>query len=149
MGFRWKKRNLQKSPIKKEDYKKLISFCKKNNVEFLTSVFNLEDLFFVKKLKLKSIKIPSHEIYNLELIKAAIKNFNLVYLSAGCATESELKKITSLVKKNIKKICLMHCVSSYPLEFENVNLSKLEHFKKYTKNIGYVVKSINDAIAAM
>jgi len=141
----------KKAELKKKDYKKLVSFCKKNNVEFLTSVFNLEDLFFIKKLKLKSIKIPSHEIYNIKLIKAAIKNFNLVYLSAGCATELELKKIISLVKKNSKKICLMHCVSSYPLKFENVNLPKLEHFKKYTKNIGYSghTKSINDAIAAM
>ena len=34
------------------------------------------------------------------------------------------------------------CVSSYPLEFENVNLSKLEHFKKYTKILVTVVTKV-------
>ena len=34
----------KKAQLKKQDYKKLISICRKNNVEFLTSVFNLEDL---------------------------------------------------------------------------------------------------------
>ncbi len=141
-----------KAQLRKNDYKKLINECKKNNVEFLTSVFNVNDVEFLKKLKLRKIKIPSHEIYNLSLIKLALKNFNTIYLSLGAAKEHELKKILQLVKKNKKKnIFLMHCVSSYPLSDDNVNLPKLEYLKKITKNIGYSghTKGIQDALAAI
>ncbi len=45
----------------------------------------------------------------------------------------------------------MHCVSSYPLLEENVNLPKLDYIKKFTDRIGYSghTKGIEDAIAAM
>ena len=142
----------EKAQLKKNDYKILISECKKNKVEFLTSVFNQDDMNFLKKLKLKSIKIPSHEIYNLKLIESSIKNFNTIYISAGATKFFELKKIFKIIKKNFKKnIFLMHCVSSYPLKDENVNLPKLQYFKKISNNIGYSghTRGINDAVAAI
>jgi N,N'-diacetyllegionaminate synthase len=164
----WKTENLKSGPwdndgrrqiydraqLKKKDYKILIKECKKNKVEFLTSIFNSKDINFIKNLDLNSIKIPSHEIFNLDLILLAIKKFNTIYLSLGAARESEIKKIFKLVKKrefNRKNIILMHCVSSYPLVDENVNLPKLEYINKFTKNIGYSghTKDINDAIAAI
>tara|TARA_B100000530_G_C15905293_1_gene467078 strand:+ start:607 stop:1422 length:816 start_codon:yes stop_codon:yes gene_type:complete len=141
-----------KAQLKNKDYKVLIQECKKNNVEFLTSVFNTADIEHLKKLKLKNIKIPSHEIYNLDLINLAIRKFNVIYISLGAAKLSEIKKIFKLTKKNKKKkIFLMHCVSSYPLLEENVNLPKLEYIKKFTDKIGYSghTKGIEDAIAAM
>ena len=131
----------EKAQLKKNDYKILISECKKNKVEFLTSVFNQDDMNFLKKLKLKSIKIPSHEIYNLKLIESSIKNFNTIYISAGATKFFELKKIFKIIKKKFKKnIFLKHCVSSYPLKDENVNLQdvlvqtdqKLEGIKRPT-----------------
>ena len=143
-----------KAQLKEEDYKILLKECKKNKVEFLTSVFNINDIKFIKKLKVNSIKIPSHEIYNLELINVAIKNFKTIYLSLGAATETEIRKIFKIVnqkKNNNKNIFLMHCVSSYPLLEENVNLPKLEFIKKFTHKIGYSghTKGIDDAIAAI
>ena len=92
-----------KAQLKNKDYKVLIQECKKNNVEFLTSVFNTADIEHLKKLKLKNIKIPSHEIYNLDLINLAIRKFNVIYISLGAAKLSEIKKIFKLTKKNKKK----------------------------------------------
>jgi N,N'-diacetyllegionaminate synthase len=143
-----------KAQLKEEDYKILLRECKKNKVEFLTSVFNPNDIKFIKKFNISSIKVPSHEIYNLNLINLAIKNFKTIYLSLGAATETEIKKIFMIInkKKNKNKnIFLMHCVSSYPLLDENVNLPKLEFIKKFTTNIGYSghTKNIYDAVAAI
>ena len=53
----------------------------------------------------------------------------------------EIKKI--LKKINIKKIdlinklCLMHCVSNYPLEKNDINLNKINFLKKLNVTIGY------------
>ena len=65
------------------------------------------------------IKIPSHEAYNLNLIKKCIKKFKLVLISCGCLKFKELKKLLKLVK--FQNVILMHCVSSYPLELKNCN----------------------------
>jgi N,N'-diacetyllegionaminate synthase len=94
-----------KAQLKKKDYEILLKECKKNKVEFLTSVFNSNDIKFIKKFKINSIKVPSHEIYNLNLINLAIENFKTVYLSLGAAKEIEIKKIFKIVNqiKNKKK----------------------------------------------
>jgi N,N'-diacetyllegionaminate synthase len=126
----------KKAQLNFEKHLELIKFCKKVKIDFLTSAFSLNDAKIVKKLKLKMIKIPSHEIYNTELIKYAHANFQNVLLSCGACTKEELWK---LVKKyrNTKKMTFMHCVSSYPLKNSNVNFPKMIKIKNLFKNFCY------------
>ncbi len=46
-------------------------------------MFNLNDLEFLGGLGMKMIKIPSHEIYNLELVQADVDALKLVLVSTG------------------------------------------------------------------
>ena len=145
----WSEKNLRSGPWdhdgRREIYKKaqltakdhfiLKKECKKNNLEFCTSIFSLKDLPFLKKLNKKIIKIPSHEVHNLKLIKKCVRNFNLVLISLGAAKWSEVLKIAKIKSK---KIVLMHCVSSYPLAAKNVNFNKFDKISKLSNNqIGY------------
>jgi sialic acid synthase SpsE len=67
----------KKAELKERDYIFLIEACKKNNVKFLTSIFNSEDIKLVKNFNANEVKIPSHEIYNIELIENDPKIFKL------------------------------------------------------------------------
>ena len=140
----------EKAQLSEKDHFKLKKICKKYRVKFLTSVFNINDIPFLKKLNRDCIKIPSHEVYNLKLINEAIKNFNVVLVSAGAAKWSEIIKITKL-KNYKKKVILMHCVSSYPLDIKNINFPKFHELKKISKSVGYSghFNGIEDAILAV
>ena len=45
----------------------------------------------------------------------------------------------------------MHCVSAYPCMLENVNLKRMQYFKKLSKIIGYSghLPGVEDAIASI
>jgi len=160
----WKVKNLKDGPwntdgrleiynkaeLSDEDHKKLVNLCKKHNVKFLTSLFNIKDLEFVSQLSNKAIKIPSHEVYNLELIKNSCENFEKIFISVGACKWNEFKNILNL-DIDLKKVYFMHCVSSYPLSEENVNFPKLLEIKKAHHQIGYSghLKGVEDAIAAI
>lgn len=160
----WKVKNLKKGPwnddgridiykkaeLSNHQYEYLVEYCKKKGVSFLTSVFNLSDIDLLLKLNLKSIKIPSHEVYNKELIKKCNDNFDEIYVSIGACTWKEIEEILKQ-DINFKKINFMHCVSSYPLEHENVNLPKLLKLKNIFGSVGYSghLPGIDDAIAAI
>ena len=103
----------KKAELSQNDHIDLKESCENHNVEFLTSIFNIKHLGFLESLKMDSIKIPSHEIHNTNLISKAQDNFNNILLSAGACTFKELLKSIELIPKN--KLILMHCVSSYPL----------------------------------
>jgi N,N'-diacetyllegionaminate synthase len=139
----------QKAELTEDNHRFLQEVCEENNVEFLTSLFNINDLGFLSTLNLNSIKIPSHEVYNTDLIQKCSDIFDTVFISTGAAKWAEVE---SIVKNcDPKKLVLMHCVSSYPCPAEKVNLPRLDSLKKLAPTIGYSGHffGIDDAVAAI
>ena len=138
----------KKAQLSEEQHIELKKYCKNKNVKFLTSIFNINDLNFLSKINPWMIKIPSHEIYNTNLILNCLKKFNKVLISTGAAQWKEIKKISQMGYKN--KIIFMHCVSAYPCDPKNVNFPRMEKLKKLSKETGYSghFPGIYDAIIA-
>ena len=149
------RRNIyEKAFLNEKKYKILKSFSKKNSLKCFASVFNNEGLNLLHNLKEEWVKIPSHEAYNLKLIKEALKKFKKVIISLGCLKRNELEKIINFLSKNPKfkrKVIVLHCVSSYPLKAEDCNFEKFDYLKKKFKNTGYSghMEGIDDAILAL
>ena len=125
----------KKAELTEDDYLKILKMCKKYKIKFLTSIFNLKDYYLLKKLNLKTIKIPSPENRNKKLLKFCNKKFNNIFLSTGAAKISEIKKSFKIFDKN-KYVNLMHCVSAYPCPDKIINLDRINKLKKISKNIG-------------
>ena len=139
----------KKAQLSEDDHVKLISTCKENNIEFLTSVFDIDSLSMLKNIGIKNIKIPSHEIHNVALIKKVCEKFDKIYISAGASNWSEILSLKNNIP--IEKIIFMHCVSSYPCPSNIVNMPKLLELKKMFGSIGYSghFQGIDDAIIAI
>jgi N,N'-diacetyllegionaminate synthase len=139
----------KKAQLSQDDHILLKNICEKNSVEFLTSVFNKNDLDFLRTLDMNMVKIPSHEVHNLELIQSAAKIFDTVLVSTGAAKWDEIKSISR--SKISEKLVLMHCVSTYPCLPEKINLPRMDELKKFNGIVGYSghYSGIDDAIAAI
>ena len=138
-----------KAFLNKKKFQILFNYSKKKKIKCFASIFADSELNDYLSVTNQMIKIPSHEAYNLNLIKKCIKKFKLVLISCGCLKLKELKKLLKLAK--FQNVILMHCVSSYPLESKNCNFKKLDYLKKFTNKVGYSghFKGINDALFAI
>ncbi len=141
----------KKAQLSQEQHHELMDHCKKKNTDFLTSIFNIDDINFLSELNKSIIKIPSHEIYNLDLIKGCIERFDKVLISAGASNWKEIKAIHSHCGSTLKNVVIMHCVSSYPLAAENVNFNRMHELSKLFDDIGYSghFSDIDDAVIAI
>ena len=137
----------KKANLNSDQFKELYKFCSSNNIKFCTSIFNIKDFDLFQELDFDLIKIPSHEVYNLQLIKEVTKRYKYVLISLGACKWSEIIKI----KENFLNIIPMHCVSSYPLEAKMANFPKMQKIKKLFNNFGYSghYSGIEDAIIAI
>ena len=119
----------------------LIRYCKKVNIKFLSSPFDIQSVRFLKKFKLDFIKIPSGEITNLPLLNEIRKSAKKAILSTGMSSLDEVKNAYKILNKSplsAKKIFVLHCNTNYPTENRSVNMSALKVLKKtFGNNIGY------------
>lgn len=110
--------------------------CKKNNIDFLTSPYDLDYVDFVDRY-IPAYKIGSGDITWKEIIiKIAQKNKPII-LATGASSFEDVKKALKCIHKYNKKIVLMQCNTNYTNSDENfryINLNVLKTFKKRFKD---------------
>lgn len=126
-----------KAALNIDDIHKLSEITTSNNINFLISVFGTIGAKIIKDLEIESIKIPSHETTNIELLKFCANNFKYIYFSAGASLETEVMNALDILKKGSAKFNLMHCVSSYPCAPDNANLPRLDWLSSLHDDLGY------------
>ncbi len=132
---------LKKLELSDTNFIKLNNLCKKLRIEFCASFFNSENLQLIKRLKMKTIKIPSGEITNYFLLRKIAPLNKKIILSTGMSTLKEISKAIDVLKKfGTKKsnITILHCNTEYPSPIKDVNLLAIKVLKrKFDVKVGY------------
>jgi len=122
-------------------HKKLIEYCKKNDIVFLSSPFDHESIDLLNELELQIFKIPSGEITNLPYLRRIGSLRKEVILSTGMSTLKEIEEaliiLTSAgtLKENIT---ILHANTMYPTPMEDVNLRAMQTIQdKFDIRVGY------------
>ena len=146
------KRRYEKYEFPKEWYEILIPYCKDKGVEFLTSVFNVDQVEFLASLGLKKIKIASISAFNRDLILKAGAHFEELIVSVGMHTQEEIEDLVDWLATNAQKFTIMHCVANYPLSPLDANLGRIDALKRIAEgqeyaSVGYSDHSLDPSVA--
>ncbi|EAH8849953.1 N-acetylneuraminate synthase [Campylobacter lari] len=132
---------IKKLELSKQDHEILIEHCKKCNIKFLSTAFDLESIDLLVELGVEIFKIPSGEITNLPYLKKIAKLNKNIILSTGMANLSEIEMALDVLTDNgtqRNKITILHCNSEYPTPFKDVNLKAMQTIKEAFKlPVGY------------
>ena len=123
---------LKKSELSYEDFYKIYKYTQKKKIEFLSAPFDIESAIFLKKIGLKTIKIPSGEITNIPLLEFLSKTKLRLILSTGMSTLQEIDNAVKILKKN--NLTILHCNSAYPTPIKDLNLNVIKFFLKKYQN---------------
>ena len=119
----------------------LINHCKKVDIKFLSTAFDIESVELLHELGVKLYKIPSGEITNFPYLKKIAELNEKVILSTGMSTISDIDKaLKVLVGFGTRKdnISILHCTSAYPVEMEDINLNAMKNIgKEFDIDYGY------------
>ena len=117
---------------------KIIQVCKRNKVDFLSSVADKSSANLMKKLKVKAIKLSSEDLINYPLLEHVATLGRNIILSTGMANSEEITRALSFFKKKKIKVIILHCVSMYPTSIKDANLLRMVSLrKKYNVSVGY------------
>ena len=110
--------------------------CKKFNIDFFTSPYDLDYVDQLNK-HICAYKIGSGDITWLEIISKISKKKKPVLIATGASNMKDVERAFKLISRFNKKIVLMQCNTNYTGDKNNLkytNLNVLETFKKKFKD---------------
>jgi N,N'-diacetyllegionaminate synthase len=124
----------ERTAFSDDRWRELKAACEAAGIEFLCSAFSVEALGRLEQLDVARHKIPSGEVTNLELIRAAAGTGKPVLLSSGMSSWAELD---AAVEAAGGDVTVLQCTSAYPTPPERVGLNLLPELReRYGKPVG-------------
>jgi len=122
----------------KSEYNEIDKYCKKINIDWFASAWDIKSLEFLDGYNLKFNKIASAMIVDQEFLNEVAKRKKHTFISTGMSTREDIDKACNIFKKNNCSFELMHCVSTYPMKVNDANLITINQLKEeYKCNVGY------------
>lgn len=128
---------LKKFELSTEEHFKVYKYCNENNLEYICTPWDQKSLSVLKDFKVNAYKLASADLTNIPLIKKLTETKKPLLISTGMSTRKEIIKTAKLLKLKKTKFMLLHCNSTYPAPYEDINLNWMSELKKIHDHIGY------------
>jgi len=117
----------------------------------LCTPWDIPSVDFLEEFGVTAYKIASADLTNHGLLSYIAKTGKPMICSTGMSTEEEIKESSSLLRSLGARFIFLHCNSTYPTPFKDVNLRYLDRLEHITgAPVGYSghERGYNVAIAA-
>lgn len=117
--------------VHKDWYEELLNYTDKKGLIFLSSAFDEDSADLLDSFGIAAYKVASYELTHIPLLEYIAEKNKPIILSTGMANESEVKEaVECIYSAGNRQVILLHCVSQYPAEPENVNLKSMLALKR-------------------
>jgi len=128
---------LQQVELPAEAYHKLIEYCRAKGITFLCSAFDIESADFLDSLGVPAYKVASADLTNIPLLSHLAKKRKPLILSTGMSRMEEVEFTVNFLKESNVEFALLHCNSTYPAAFEDINLRFMDQLRRFEVPVGY------------
>jgi N-acetylneuraminate synthase len=128
----------KKLEFSEKQYKIIDTYCKKINIHWFASAWDLDSQLMLKKFNCSFNKVASAMLTNKDLLEVIAKEKKHTFISTGMSQIKNIEDCVKIFKKNKCKFTLLHCVSIYPCKENLLNLSMIKNLKnKFRCSVGY------------
>ena len=128
---------LQQVELSDEDYFQIVDYCRNKGITFLASAFDIESADFLASLGVPAFKVASADLTNLPLLDHLVNKGKPLILSTGMSRMEEVEVTVDFLKQRGAEFALLHCNSTYPAAFEDINLRFMFQLRRFDVPVGY------------
>lgn len=140
---------LKKLELSQNEFRKIKEYCDSIGIIFASTADDPESLDFLVDLGIPFIKIGSGEIGNISYLRYMGSKKAPVIMSTGMSSLADIDiSLQALHDGGATDITLLHCTTSYPCAFENVNLNAMNTIREAFKlPVGYSDHTLGNTVA--
>ncbi len=121
-----------------KEFKEIDRYCKKSNIDWFVSCWDMDSVKFMKKFKVKLNKVASAMLTNLPLLECISRQRKKTLISTGMSSLKDIETAIKIFKRNKCEFVILHCVSKYPCPENELNLNLIPYYiKKFKCKVGY------------
>ena len=122
----------------KDQYNLIDQYCKEKQIIWFASAWDLNSQLFLRDYNCKYNKVASAMIVYEDLLKMIAEEGKHTFISTGMTTYEDIEKAVNIFRKAKCSFELMHTISTYPANEENVNLNMIKTLRKrFNCDVGY------------
>lgn len=143
---------LSRFQLDTEQMFRVFDYCRAQGILPLCTPWDRESLAALERYGMAGYKLASADLTNHELIEAIAATHKPMLCSTGMSSENEIADAVRLLRRCGARYVLLHCNSTYPAPFKDVNLNYLERLRRIGDSpVGYSghERGIAVAIAAV
>lgn len=128
---------LNKFELSKEQHRQLAQHCINKGIIYMCTPWDRKSIEVLESFGVPAYKVASADLTNLPLLDALCATNKTLILSTGMSKNEEIQQTVDFLNKRSTNFILLHCNSTYPAPFHDINLKWMDQLKKIHPWIGY------------
>jgi sialic acid synthase SpsE/sugar phosphate isomerase/epimerase len=128
---------LQKVELSEDAYETIVEYCRAKKIIFMASPFDVASADFLERLDVPAYKVASADLTNLPLLDHLVQKKKPLVLSTGMSRMEEVEFTVNFLKERNAEFALLHCNSTYPAAFNDINLRFMDRLRMFGVPVGY------------
>lgn len=114
-----------------EEHFEVFKYAKEKGLDFIETLCAKGCLSLLNLFTPDYLKVASRDLTNIPLLEAMAETKIPIILSTGMAGKKELDEALETITRYHSDISILHCVSQYPTQPDNLNLNTILYLKKH------------------
>ncbi len=128
---------LRRFELPNSDHAKLAARCTKRGILYLCTAWDARSVDVLETLRVPAYKVASADLTNLPLLDRLAATKKPLILSTGMSKTSETQMTVDFLNARHVGFALLHCNSTYPAPFHDIQLRWMKHLRDIHPLIGY------------
>ncbi len=121
---------LSRFQLSSEQMFQAFDYCKEKGIMPLCTPWDHDSLAQLESYGMLAYKLASADLTNHELLDAMARTRKPLICSTGMSSENEILDAVRLLKQNNTPFILLHCNSTYPAPFKDINLEYMDRLRQ-------------------
>ena len=128
---------LERFQLSQDEHKKVAQYCNDKGILYMCTPWDSDSIISLEALDVQAYKVASADLTNLPLIANLIATEKPLILSTGMSSVQEIQTTTDFLNARNAEFALLHCNSTYPAPFHDINLNWIKKLRDIHPLVGY------------
>ncbi|MBI4635723.1 MAG: N-acetylneuraminate synthase family protein [Candidatus Rokubacteria bacterium] len=148
IGFQYVMHLIKDFELTPEQYHELARYTASRGLLFLCTPWDKRSVDILEEIGVPAYKIASADLPNLDLLECVAGKKKPLLVSTGMSTMGEIETTVNFLRTLGAEFALLHCNSSYPTAFKDVNLRSIQTLReRFQCVVGYSGHELGIAVS--